>query len=84
MMRFMTLFPITLIAVLAGVLAVVFGLTFDHRSWLLPLASFCALNGLVWWILAPFLSRSFASRTRRALDALLNNIAIAGSEAGSP
>jgi hypothetical protein len=78
MKRFITFFPIGLLLTLGVVFFVVFSIVFDHRGWVDVVLWSLAPNAILWAILSPLLGRKVESRTRRALDALLNEIAIHG------
>ncbi len=83
MAKFVRYFPLALSLGLFLVLAVVFWATMRHPMgdwWIWPLGGALAINVVLWMFLGPMMSRMIERRTRQALDALLNNMALAAGE----
>jgi hypothetical protein len=78
MSRFVTYFPAGLCLFLCATFYVVFGLVLDHRGWEIPVLAATGGNVMLWLILAPLITRHMRGRTCRGIDALLENMAIAG------
>jgi hypothetical protein len=81
--KFVRYFPVALSVGLFVVLAIVFWVKFGNQVgdwWMWPLGGAVGINLLVWMLLGPIMSRMIEQRTRQALDALLNNMAVAGGK----
>lgn len=85
MARFVTLFPIVLVLGLGIIFvllaAVQQGGQMPSRASLVPVIAAVAPNAALWLILGPWMARRIGRKTREALDALLNNMAVAGRSA---
>lgn len=81
MSRFVTLFPIGLSLFLCILFLVLFSATSDRRAGMVPVIAITGLTALPWLFLGPLMARQIYARTCRAIDALLNNMASAGSTA---
>ncbi len=80
MARFVLIFPIALGLLLGVLLLVVFSLTLRPGAGL-PVVSLAVAGAVApWLVLGPLMARWIRSRTTRALDALLDNLAAAGRD----
>jgi hypothetical protein len=79
--RFVTLFPLGLCLFLCVLFFVVFSLVLDNFRWVIPVVALTGGNALLWLFLGPLMSRQFRARTCQGIDALLNNMAVAGKGA---
>lgn len=78
MARFVSLFPLGLCLFLAVLLTAVFHLA-GFPPWAATIVlTVTGLNAIVWFFLAPIMARSMRTRTCRALDALVGNVASMG------
>jgi len=79
MARFVQFFPATLVVVLGALFLALFG----PASW--PVVSLVvAANAPLWLALGPLMARWMRARTRRGLDALLNNMVAVGEANETP
>jgi hypothetical protein len=82
MARFVTIFPVALVLVL-GIISIVLR-TIQHggqlplRASLIPVMAAVAPNAVLWLFLGPWMARRIGRQTCAAIDALLNNMAVAG------
>jgi hypothetical protein len=80
--RFAKLFPLALVLALAGVLSVVFLLTFGPGSWVISVVGGSVLFALPWLVVGPLIAGSIHRRTCRGLDAFLASMVVAGESGG--
>jgi hypothetical protein len=78
MTRFATFFPVGLSLCLGVGFLVLFGLLFGPGAWILVVGPVTGVNALLWLVLGPVLGRRLRARTCQGIDALLNNMAVAG------
>lgn len=79
--RFVTFFPLGLCVAMGVGFFVLFSLIFDDRKWEIPVLAIMGGNALLWLFLGPLIARHMRTRTCRGIDALLENMAVAGNTA---
>ncbi|MCI0378566.1 MAG: hypothetical protein L0215_13235 [Gemmataceae bacterium] len=72
--RFVTWFPLGLSLVLAVILSVVFSMTLNESTWMLPVAAVTCGNAAIWLVAGPLLVRVIHRHTCRDIDTLLQNM----------
>lgn len=82
MARFVTIFPVAL-ALGLGIMFVVLGTIqrgaqLPPRALLIPVIAAVAPNVVLWLFVGPWMARRIGRQTCAAIDALLNNMAVAG------
>jgi len=71
--KFLFWFPILLCLGIGVFLSILFLKVLGPGPWIWIVVAVVSINGMLWNVLGPFLSRRIAARTRSALDTLLTN-----------
>ena len=80
MSRFVIYFPVGLSLLLCALFYVLFGLGLDNRAGESPVLAAIGGNAVLWLFLGPLIARHIHARTRRGIDALLENMVVTGRE----